>query len=296
MSKLFRIVLALGFIMSTVLSTWAETIDIPRTIRIMVNIPATTSLEIQTRNVALDDALVDPSALGFSGISGRGMPPAGNPWVVSDQYLRIQYSSTYGSWAVRIVTDNEDLEADLNDVIDTIAGADINPDPAITTWAYSGLLSLSEIAKPLLDQDPSNRAPWAWQVFAAKQPAVTAPTSLIGASGALEDGATIGDWNDDWIYIADKNDAGYTGAILVDADRDGAVDDLNYGIAVIGSGPGGGTLAQHPAADPKPGDGDVVVYIASRFANTNYGGPSPRPYLLGAGDYSASLYVELIRE
>lgn len=299
------VVLALVFGLAPVLPVLAEVIDAPippAPITVTVGISGSTSLAVTTCNIS-DDAAIGP-ALNFSGIGGRGLPPAGNPWVVSDQYIRIQYSSNYGSWGIRIVTDNEDLEGDANDTIDSIAGSDIDPSPAVTTLAYSGLLSLSEIRRPIASQDPSKRAPWAWQVFGSTRPAVTSPTSLIGASGALADGTTIGDWDDDWIYIADKNDEGYTGDILVDADSDGQRDDLNYGMIVVGSGPGGGGMAQHPAAagsphPRRPGDGDIAVYIAARFANTNWGdpaAPTPTPYLLGADDYSATLYVELVHE
>ena len=44
-------------------------------------------------------------------------------------------------------------------------------------------------------------------------------------------------------------------------------------------------------------DGDLVLFIAARFAATNWGDTAaPFPYALGAGSYSASLYVELIHE
>lgn len=300
MRKFLVAVLALVFVLATMPPVLAETIDKTATITVGVDVIGSTSLTVRTRNVS-NNAIVTPSALNFN-LGAVALPPAGNPWVVSDQYIQIVYSSNYGLWGVRIVTDNEGLEGDANDTIDSIAGSRIGPGPdgiwgnADDILAYSGLLSLSEILKPLASQDPSNRAPVAWQVFAAKPAAITAPTSVINADGSLGDGTTIGDWNDDWAYLADKNDGDYNAAILEDADGDGQVDDLTYSMVVVGGGGGGGSLAQHPVASPKLGDGDIAVNIAARFANTNYGGASPVPYILGAGNYKASLYVELIHE
>jgi hypothetical protein len=284
--KFFALCVSVVFLASS--SLYAEVIDVPVNITINVVLAGSSSMTVTTRNV-VGDALVAPSALNFSGAAAIGLPPA-NPWVVSDQYIRVQYSSNYGLWGVRIVTDNEDLEGDANDTVDTIASAVAAPSVAI-----SGLLNLAEIVKPLASQDPSVRAPWAWQVFADTQPLITSPSSSIGVTGALED-SNVGAWNANWAYIADKNDTGYSGAILVDADADGQVDDPTYGMVVVGGGSGGGALAQHPAASPKNGDGDIAVYISARFANTNFGGATPAPYLLPAGSYSTSLYVELIHE
>lgn len=286
-------VLAFAVSLATAVPVRAEVIDATEgPIVVSITIPAVTSFSVETYNV-VGDALVDPLALNFDP-SGIALPP-GNSWVVSDQYLKVVYSSNYGLWGVRIVTDNEDLEADADDIVQRIAGAKIKPG-VLPGWndgdevlAYSGLVVLD-------NPDPSQRAPWAWQVFASTQPAVTPPTTGTNADGSLNDGAFNGEWNDDWAYIADKNDDGYTGAILEDGDLDGSVDDPTYFMAVTGTGGGGGSLAQHPALDPKPGDGDIVIYISARFANTNWGGPAPVNFLLPAGSYDASLYVELVHE
>lgn len=294
------VLLAMVFGLVGVFPASAEVIDLFSTITVNVTIPGSTALTVETHNRS-DDALVVPLTLNFSGIGGIGLPPAGNPWVVSDQYIRITYSSNYGLWGVRIVTDNEDLEGDPNDVIDSIAGARIgagidgiwgNADDLL---AYSGLLSLTDIARPLLSQDPSRRAPWAWQVFSATQPVITPPSSIINPDGSLGD-SLVGAWDANWGYLADKNDFGFNADILEDGDGDGSVDDAAYPVAVVGGGGGGGSLAQHPAASPKPGDGDIAIYIAARFANTRYGGAAPTPYLLAADSYQGSLYVELIHE
>lgn len=288
-------VLALAISLAAAVPVRAEVIDRSAIIRIGVSIVGTTALTVETHNVS-DDALVVPLALAFDP-SGAALPPAGNPWVLSGQYVRVVYSSNYGLWGVRIVTDNEDLEGDDgNDVIERIAGAPVAPG-ADGVWgtpddalSYGGLVVLDE-------PDPSQRAPWAWQIFAATQPLVTIPTSVINPDGSLGDVGVSGAWDANWAYLADKNDTGYVGDILIDADGDGADDDPTYFMAVVGSGGGGGTMTSHPAVDPRAGDGDVVIYISSRFANTNWGDPvMPIPFLLSAGSYDASLYVELAHE
>lgn len=298
MSKLLykMAVLVFAISLAAVVPVRAEVRDDFEAITVSVSIAGSTSFTVETHNRS-DDANVDPLALNFS-TAGIALPPAGSPWVLSDQYIRIVYSSNYGVWGVRVVTDNEDLEGDANDIVERIEGAPTGAGPdgiwgnADDILSFGGLVILD-------DEDPSHRAPWAWQVFTGTQAVVTPTTSVIGADGALADGPTVGDWNDNWAYIGDKNDSGYTGDILFDApppDLDVLVDDPTYPMVVVGSGGSGGTLAPHPEGASRAGDGDIVVYIATRFANTNYGGATPVPFLLPAGTYNASLYIELVHE
>lgn len=241
-----------------------------------------------------------------------------SPWVASNEYLRVVYSSTYNAtWGLRIVTDNEDLEGDSDDDIDRIAAC---PD-ASGNDLYSGLVVLDEA-------DPSQRAPWAWQVnvdplsgfptvpIVSIEPDTTRGGSVVvdndgdaDGDGSADDDSpdTVGPWNAAWAYIGDKNDETYNGVdssgndvILEDGDGDGYVDDPIYAMVLVGpSGGGSSTLAQHPQKSDAAGDGDIDIYLTARFANTNWGTSStdePFAFVLPSNTYSASLYLELIYE
>ena len=329
MGKLFKVmalvcVVALAmpnavFAQATVDQTWSLVIG--------VSYQGTTSLTIDTYT-SPNGTQVSPDALTFSvtDITNATLPtgttPAtgsSGPWINAQQYLRVQYSSNYASWGVRIVTDNEDLEwvsgttpvkygtaggsADANNTIDMIAGSDLTGGG--TTFSYAGILDLDEIIKTAANQNPARRGSWAWSVYSAPQTAIPArPISYLDpASGALVDTTgsstvvSVGDWSDEWTYIGDKNDTGYTDGI---SNVGGPYWHL---IAALGSGSGGGSLAHHPIvggtkASPstKTGDGDIAIYVAAKFANNNYSGSTPTPFILAAGDYGSALYVELIHE
>lgn len=329
MSKLFKLVAlctAGVFLFSG--TPYAEVRDLFVPITVGATVPVIEgagTLTVETHNVS-DNALVLPLALNFD-TAGIGLPPASNPWVLSSQYLVIDYGMTannYVAWGVRIVTDNEDLEGDANDVIDSIAGnpiagnADVDVPPDGDIWgdadddlSYAGLVVVG-------DADPSHRAAWAWQAYPAVQPAVTAPTSAIGGSGALVDVGFVGpdragpppvsggEWNGYWAYIADKNDLdgnadgvnGFIGDLFRDLDGDGADDDITYSMVLVSSATRNGTLAPHPDVAPRvDDDNEIVVYIAGRFANTDYSDPaSPTPIVLPVLSYGASLYIELVHE
>lgn len=318
MSKLFKLVaLCTAGIFLFSGTPYAEVVDLFVPIRIGATVPVIEgagTLTVESHNVS-DNDLVLPLALNFD-TAGIGLPPAGQPWVLSSQYLVIDYGMTannYVAWGVRIVTDNEDLEGDANNVIDSIAGspiagnADVDGDGDI--WgdadddlSYAGLVVVGEA-------DPARRAAWAWQAYPAVQPAVTAPTSAIGADGALVDvgfDAPADSWDDPWVYIADKNDLdgngdgvnGFIGDLFRDLDADGADDDITYSMVLVSSATRNGTLAPHPDVAPRADDdNEIVVYIAGRFANTDYSDPAnPAPIVLPVLSYGASLYVELVHE
>ena len=44
------------------------------------------------------------------------------------------------------------------------------------------------------------------------------------------------------------------------------------------------------------GNGDLVLFLAARFASTNWGETDPFPYVLEPDTYTTSLYIELIHE
>lgn len=250
---------------------------------------------------SLTVTIMNGASIGFPAASAT----LANPWVASSQYLRVQYSATYNStWGVRIVTDNKEL-----------VGGDISKigpaydDAAKTKTSYSGLLNNAELSKPAASQDTSKRAAWAWQVYANPLgDPLTVPSSTVAVKNSgteLLDKQTpeanadsVGKWNSAWAYIADKSNNTFNSAILEDGDGDGTVDDLTYAMVLVGpSGGGGGALAQHPQKAIDAGDGDIAMYLASRFANTNWGDVNkPFAYVLSAGSYKAKLYLELIHE
>ncbi len=153
MSKLLRVFMAVILVLWSV-PVIAEIIDVQVPINVSVEITGEATLTLETRNVS-DDTLVSPSAIQFTGAGAVQLPPAGNPWIVADQYIRLVYSSNHAVWGIRIVTDNEDLENDQNDIIDKIVGNSVAPGPdgiwgtSDDVKAYSGLLGLNEISKPV---------------------------------------------------------------------------------------------------------------------------------------------------
>lgn len=310
MNKLLRIVLTIALGLWTVPLRAEVTIGDHETIGIIVSMPSTgvgdVNVEIRNRT---DDGIA--AGLGFN----AGAATLVAPWIASGQYLDVDYSATYNAtWGVRIVTDNEDLEGDANDTIDTLVAADASADPGVQAL-YSGLVTLAF-------QDPSRRAALAWQVYAAPQGAITVPSSTIAPDPGL--GGTVlldkntpadapdsvGPWNAAWAYLADKNNYDYNGDILEAANDDNgdgvvggpgdSVNDPTYCMVLVGpSGGGNGTLAPHPQKVDATGNPDgIAIYLAARFANTNWGnlGDAPTAYVLPAGAYSASLYIELVHE
>lgn len=316
MSKLFKIlslIFALTLMTSQVFAATTTGASVPITVSVTMPASGTGTLAATIRNRS-DNATA--ASLAFT----AGSATLSAPWVASSQYLDVVYSATYNAtWGVRIVTDNEDLEADTNNTIDSIAAA--YDDTAKTQTNYGGLLNTAEIAKAVASQDPSKRATLAWQVYASTTTSITAPTSTVTTTTGgnyLADknatatnytqadtiGGTAEGWRAAWAYIVDRNNSTFKDDILEAASPNpGPVDDLTYPMVVVGaSGGGNGSLGQHPSATGspvRPGDTTgIAVYLAARFANTNWGAAAANPfaYVLPAGTYSASMYIELIHE
>ena len=218
------------------------------------------------------------------------------------------------------------------DISDYVPGNDIGSG----SMAYSGLLSVGDIqdvvdtndgsVNPSTDQDPSNRATLAWQGYDAyTDPSAYAPESSFTGSGAgsfIEDD-NVGDvWDsegigvlgyDDWNYIGDKGDDGFEDEIFTDSSAD-----LTYPMVAIGAAGANGDLIPATGGNidgsmpslsddytivsttnvdaSADGNGDLVLFLAARFASTNWGETDPFPYVLEPDTYTTSLYVELIHE
>lgn len=248
---------------------------------------------------------------------GIAFNPAGAtlaaPWVRSTGYVTVQYSSTRNVpyVGVRIVSKNGELVP----VGQVIAGCvvpalvDSDNDGAYDDNSYSGMIFNADFDLGIAGEDPSKRAALAWQVFDAAQPLITVPSVTIGpdavrGGSVISDNsdvtslASVGPWNAAWAYIGDTSDANF-----VDNVWDATTEGPSYSIVVSGfSDADNGYLAQHPrlnpANDPRAAvDNTIAVYLAARFANTNWGttpASAPRAYLLPSGDYRARIYVEMI--
>lgn len=240
-----------------------------------------------------------------------------DPWLVSPQYLRVQYSATYNSvnCGVRIVTD---IASKLTLVgSETVANYMAPATSADGKSLYSGLIYQPDLDLGVTGEDPSRRVVLAWQVYSnpptgnrtkPKSTVVanvltdyTAPTGTPPKSNFADAdyAKTVGLWNSAWAYISDKSDQGFPSGVW-----DYASSGVTYPIIVSGiRDTSYGNLSQHPvesvdaSTNPiaRPADGDIAVYLAARFANTNYGS-TPFAYMLPAGTYTNKLYVEMLHE
>lgn len=289
MSKLFKVIAlctACVFLLSS--TPYADTISVP--IPIGATIAATHSLAVQVLNYA-DDMLA--ASVSFPS-------PGATTWTVSDQYLRVIYSSNYPLWAIRIVTDNVTAYAGMyGKPIDPGRNGVYNGSPEAVPGSddecsYGGLID------DATKTNPDNRAALAWQIFASKvAPNTLNDDALRGrtAAGAPTDAYN---WNSPWAYVVDISNTRedtrpgavppYLRPIFIGVDEDGDTNTIEYSHFILGGGATSG-LSFHPALgadptnpDPKPGDGDVVAYLGARFGG------------LSGGVYGANLKVELIHE
>lgn len=263
------------------------------------NIMAASSIDGKIYN--LDDT--PAGSLQFPGLNN--LVPGGNLWVVSGQYIRVSYSSTEVQWAIRIVTKNS-----IN--IGGVYPKPLGPGPdGLWEWEKQGvnsyqyvngvwqtgddLVSYCGLINSTTKNDPNSRAPLAWQVFRYNDPYYPdgklhiPPLIPVPPSTVLNDNTVGGGPIDDWAYMGDVSDTGYV------------LDPLNdYYWVAYGSG-GFSLLAQHPVvykdadgdALPKPGGGDIIVYIGARFGKKAPDGVTDVG-LLPIGQYGTRIYLEII--
>ena len=313
MSKLFKAFIASLMVVSMSafgISAWAW--DQQQTIPISTTITGSTSLTVSYLKTA------DGSASAISGLefdpTAVAAVTTSAPWVVSKECLLVTYSSNY-AWGIRIVTNNIELTASTDPVTDPIsnyiAGNTISAGPdglygtADDVKSYSGLIAASDLDSGITGEDPTARAALAWQVDDewSTDPVDYAPTSSLVAlgTGHFINDTNVGDvWApnfDDWNYISDKSDNGFSENIYTPGTTD-----LTYPIVAVGSAGSNGSLVPATGGNttgnmPSITDNDIVIYIAAKFASTNWATPTaPVPYVLSPDTYSAKLYVELIHE
>ncbi len=322
MSKLFKGIIA--GILAVIVCAMGTPImaDIDQSsgaISISTIITGSTSLSISYLETAT--GAVGTGALSFD-LSGLDLSDGSTLWAVADECFLVDYSSNY-SWGIRIITDNDD-------VVDAMAGSDVaisdyvaanmlalDGDGVYDDASYSGMLSGGDIQDVIdgtlttADLDPTNRATIAWMAdseWSTDYQSVL-PVSTFAADGSIEDD-NVGDcWDitdvDQWAYIGDKNDDSFNDEIYT-----GSTTSLEYSIVATGAAGANGSLVPFTPAqadsdgdsytdmeDLSADDGDIVIYLASRFAATNWGDPTtPFPYLLEPDTYTTSLYIELIHE
>ena len=243
--------------------------------------------------------------------------------IVTDNYVVVTDAiSDAGESAIDI---NGDGSTDIQDYVNP-SRLDLDSDGTYDDYSYGGLLSLEDINEvidaggtviPEDDQDPSKRAVWAWLAEDAHTAGYTAslPTatqSSMGTGYVIVDSNVGYCWtyadHEAWAYIVDKSDDGFSEDIYEDYDSDGDEDDLTYSIVATGMPGTSGSLVPftHTVTDsdsdgntdmPDLADNDLVIYIAARFANTNFADlTEPVPYVLTPDTYKANLYLELIHE
>ena len=206
---------------------------------------------------------------------------------------------------------------------------DLDGDGTYGDSSYSGMLSVEDIQDiidvndgtvvPEDDKDPSKRATVAWMADAewSTDYQTVLPTSSFEPEGTgfyIED-ENVGDcWDftdlDQWAYVGDKSDGDTDPATYADEIYTGSTTNLEYPIVVTGAAGSNGSLVPFTPSqadsdgdgdtdmvDLSTDDGDIVIYLAARFANTNWGDPAnPFPYVLTPDSYSTSMYIELIHE
>lgn len=310
MGRILKIIVA-GLIVLPMVTfgvpAWA-TVDVPvGPIGISVTIAGSTSMTVSYLETATGATVTGTLIFNTSSVT------TSTPWAVADQCLLVTYSSNY-AWGLRIVTNNIELTASTDPITDPIsnyiggnrigAGSDGTWGTADDVMAYSGLVAASDLDLVASDEDPTARASLAWQAYDewADYDSSYAPTSSVVAdrSGYIIDDTNVGDaWVafDDWHYIGDKSDDGFSEEIY-----SGSTTNLTYPIVACGSAGSNGSLVPATGGNPDGtmvalADNDIVIFIASRFASTNYEDPTtPVPYVLEPDTYTTSLYLELIHE
>lgn len=258
-------------------------------------------------SIATGGELPDGSAISYRNVDTVRTT---DPWRLSNQYIKVRYGSNYGSWGVRIITDNIPRLTGAQ-ILDPAAGSFVRGDritvSSVDYYQYSGLIgSLSTWGNPHM------RATLAFQVHQnplaiAMYP--TAPTSSIisDVDGQHIQDSGVGAYGQPWGYIGDKTFRRRNADGSVGAD---AFDDRIYiGLDILGrrmyndnlilyGGPGtsGGTLSSHIPVAGAIGDYEIAVYLAGRFASTDYGATPDSVFTLPPDTYGTRIWIELLHD
>lgn len=320
MSKFFKLVALVVCGAFLFAGTSYAGVDISWDIDIGIEIEPDVTLDITVIDIATGGVA---TSISFPGADS--VPDFTDSWRVAGEYLDVEYSSNYGSWGVRIVGDNAAL---LNSIISPnevqytndeanayFAGLEMDIDPVdgvADTLGYAGLVRTDvDDINDCAWANPSNRVALGYTVQVdpsglGVSPAVPTCTETDDGDGDyyLED-VSIGGYGELWGYIGDKTlyavgDAGGTNIFdnSIFLYNDGNNNIYNDNLVVFGGGQGGGSISSHnPLADYTDGDSDIAVYLAGRFANTDWDDPDvPFIFALGAGDWGTRLMVELMNE
>lgn len=236
--------------------------------------------------------------LEFPGIDG--LVVGGNLWIASPQFIHVRYGSHEVHWSIRLVTKN-------NEDIGRVYPKPLDPGPdeawewvrqGFSSYQYVGgvwdtgddIVTYGGLINTATRNDPNSRAPLAWQVFRYGDPYNPPPMGMvINPPTAINDDAVGGGPIDEWSFMGDAGDRGY----VLDSVND-------YFWVAYGSGIFS-LLAQHPVvyrnprgeARPKPGEGNMGIYVGARFGKRAPDGVTDVG-ILPAGDYNTVIYLELI--
>lgn len=310
--KILVAVVVLGTAMNGIGFAGPTSDSVPVDVNIALLNPNSGNVDVTARNISNDAE----APISFS-ITGVNLANPATHWVVSDQYLKILHSNQWNaSWGLRTYTDNKT-------VYPAMAGNPIEPgtngkygdgDDVLT---YGGLVHTGKL------NDPTLRAPLGWVVYkdkianAGKPPT---PTGEASFNTEIPKNDKTNDWKSQWAYVSEKGDSlpadfnkiswptynDKNGNGQQDADEP-TVTAFNYNLIAWGY-PLATALAQHlPAADGpdsdtepdlKSGDGDIAVYVTARFVSKNYSIDTLNgtAFILPAGNYNTTIWVELIHE
>lgn len=327
MNRLFKIValvLAFGLAMPT--CVWADPIPGASA---GISVGATMTLMGSGTISVTPTARPFPAAVEAFTFDTSTVTSVTNSWVQASVPLRVNYTAnSNGTYVgIRIVSKNGELDPTgaVNigrTAVGRIAPGKANLDSdAVLENIYSGLIFSVDLDAGTTGEDPSRRGILAWQVYDTAPALITRPAALTSSPPAPRIGTMVYDkstptsagdtvavdgatWNAAWAYISDVDDEDFNNRIVTGTTATG---DLIFGYPIVASGVSGSTavLSQHPqSASPRVStDGEIFIYIAARFANTNWGMVDTDPVraiILPATpmgtSYTTRLYVELLHE
>lgn len=314
-TKIFSYILSISMIINIGTASFATVVEETATLSAVYSLPKAASLAIEIRTISQNNIV---GSLTFNGFN---LPNFGvnNPWVVADQYVRIIYSCNYPSWGIRVVTDNEinigGIEPKWDKGKDGGWGKvnfDDDGNGIIDDWPEHGTPGTDDNAYygGLINMDKKNnstiKADLAWQIYPNFLGNGVIPNAPDKDDAGVKPVNPEDGWKTNWAYIVDRSNTGYTSQIITDyieKEVNGEIQILavyNYNIAIFGGGAKNG-LAQHPPNGEPPseksGDGDVAMYICSRFCSKDYladpNNPNGVDFVLPKGNYKTTIYIEI---